>query len=139
MRGCIKHLLSYRKKRRTLRHPAHIAIRARTQNDKKTTRSAILTCDTSSDYNVISKKLITDVLHEQYHPIGDASSLSSSAQRDIDGLDGYVYLDWRWESNKEEWHNSLFYITKTADPPYDAVLGRSDAEYYGLLATRRKA
>lgn len=65
------------------------------------------------------------------------SSMSSWAQRYGEDIDGYVYIDWRRESSKDEWHTTLFYVTEAADPPYDAVLGRDDAAYYGILKTRR--
>ncbi|KAH7371654.1 hypothetical protein BKA66DRAFT_443854 [Pyrenochaeta sp. MPI-SDFR-AT-0127] len=139
MSGCILHFFSYnRQKKRTLRHPAPITIRAQSPGDTKTTRRAILACDTASNSNVISQQLVTTVLREQYHPIDEQSTLPVPTQTYGEEIDGYVYLDWCWESNQQQWHNTRFFVTKTNDPSYDAVLGKEDAEYYGMLKARYK-
>ena len=111
---------------------------ARTVDDVDTTRSAILSCDIASDSNVISHRLVTKVLGEQYHPIDRERSLP--VQTDIYGehIDGYVDLDWCWERNTNRWHNTRFLVTTMYDPPYDAVLGRKDAEYYGMIRAKSK-
>jgi hypothetical protein len=50
-------------------------------------------------------------------------------------VDGYVDLEWCFE-NRKATNKSRFFVTSVHDPPYDAVLGRPDAERYGILKTK---
>jgi hypothetical protein len=131
-------LLIVTQKRRNLQHPTSIEIRARTVDDVDTSRGAILTCDTSSDSNLISHRLVTKVLGEQYHQIEKADTMPIRTQVYGEHIYGHVDLDWCWESNTEQWHNTRFLVTTTYDPPYDAVLGRKDAEQYGMIRARSR-
>ncbi|KAH8702837.1 hypothetical protein GQ44DRAFT_778439 [Phaeosphaeriaceae sp. PMI808] len=129
---------SKKKNRQTLCHPTPIAIRSQSPDNTKATRWAILACDISSESNIISQQLVIEVLGEQYHALDEQSMLAMRITRYGEKIDGYVYLDWRWESNMEQWHSTRFFVTNTSDPPYDAVLGKKDAEYYGMTKPRRK-
>jgi len=129
---------STKKKRRNLQHPSPVHIRARSVDDVDTTRSAILSCDTATDSNVISHRLVTKVLGEQYHPIDKEGALPVQTELYGEQIDGYVDLDWCWERNTGKWHNTRFLVTTMYNPPYDAVLGRKDAEYYGLIRAKKR-
>jgi hypothetical protein len=53
-------------------------------------------------------------------------------------VEGYVFLDWCSEHDWKQWHNTRFLVTTTYDPPYDAVLGKADAEQYDLAKRRNR-
>jgi hypothetical protein len=117
----------------SLRHPTSIEIRARTSDDTETSRGAILSCDPASDSNLVSHHLVAKILHEPIH-ICDGTSTDLARSRICDEeVGGYVDLDWRVDSDAQRWHTSRFLVTTTYNPPYDAVLGRKDAEHYGML------
>jgi hypothetical protein len=53
-------------------------------------------------------------------------------------VEGYVVLDWCSEHDQELLHRTRFLVTTTCDPPYDAVLGKTEADQYGLSKRRNK-
>ncbi|KAI8934455.1 hypothetical protein NX059_009186 [Plenodomus lindquistii] len=122
----------------TLRGPTPVEFRVRLCDNEDASRVAILTYDTASVPNVISRRLVTKVLGETAHPIEKGSSKPIRTQVHGEEVDGYVDLDWCRDANSESWHNTRFLVTTTSNPPYDAVLGRKDAESYGMVPSRSK-
>jgi hypothetical protein len=92
----------------------------------------MLSCDSSCDANYISNELVTKFLGQKIHPILDEEKLAHAQSLTHEGIQGYVELDWCRESNTNQWHMAYFLVTSTVDPPYDAVLGKRDAEKYGM-------
>ncbi|KAH7085023.1 hypothetical protein BKA63DRAFT_8167 [Paraphoma chrysanthemicola] len=129
---------SSRKHKRSLRNPTPVEIRARNSDDAETSRGAILSYDPACDHNVVSHHLVTKVLHEPIHTCDNGSATRVGPQICREDVSGYVDLDWCTESDTQRWHTSRFLVTTTYDPPYDAVLGRKDAEHYGMLRTRSR-
>lgn len=95
-------------------------------------RAAILSIDSNSDSNVISQKLVTNVLCEPIHPIDKEATKPNEGGHEQQPQ-GYVDLDWCLRENSKRIHRTRFLISSTYDPPFDAVLGKNDASEYGLL------
>jgi hypothetical protein len=131
-------MLTFQQKKSPLRNPMPIEIRARTSDDVETSRGAILSCDPTSNANTISHRLATKVLNEPVHSFDHTFTEQSRARIHGEEVGGYVDLEWCFENNTKRWHTSRFLVTKTYNPPYDAVLGRSDAEIYGMLRSRNR-
>jgi hypothetical protein len=123
--------------KRLFRNPTPIELHARTSEDVETTRGAILSYDPASDNNIISHNLVTKVLGEQIHPFNH-TVVAPIQTHTGEEVGGYVDLDWYFASKKPRWNTSRFLVTTTYDAPYDAVLGKKDAEQYGLLRSRRR-
>ena len=99
-----------------------------------TTRSTVLSCDEYATINYISSGAATE-LGQEPHPIDkEANPWGSKAPRE--DIKGYIDLDWRFENSTREWYTTSFYVTSTNDPPYDAVLGRREAEQLGMIRSR---
>jgi hypothetical protein len=120
------------------RNPTPIEIRAQTSEDAETSRGAILSYDSGSENNIISHRLVTKVLGEHIHPLDDTIPAIARINTCGKEIGGYVDLEWCMENDRKHWHTSRFLVTTTYDPPYDAVLGRKDAEYYGMIRTRSR-
>lgn len=50
-------------------------------------------------------------------------------------FEGSIEIVWKLESKEVK---TRFLVPKRVDPPYDVVLGKKDAERYGLLRTDGK-
>ncbi|KAF2468338.1 uncharacterized protein BDR25DRAFT_232227 [Lindgomyces ingoldianus] len=120
---------------RRLRHPTRIVIRC---NSTEKCGHAILTVDTASENNIISHHLFKSVLHEPIQSI-DADSPHSphnTIRSSEESVRGYVDLVWYLEDDSNIEYQSRFFVVSSQNPPYDAVLGRRDAERYGILKPR---
>ncbi|KAH3942720.1 hypothetical protein HBH98_183890 [Parastagonospora nodorum] len=133
------------KEDRTRLQPTPIEIRARLSEDTETSRAAILSYDPVSNTNIISYHLATKILDEPIHALDGSlpytdDSLKNHVRMRIHGeeIGGYVDLDWCFEETSKRWHTSRFFVTSTHDPPYDAVLGRRDAEHCGMIQSRSR-
>lgn len=124
---------------RQLRKPVQIEIKAHTPDNTETWRVAILSCDPKSEANVISEQLVTQVLRTPVCPLDEkAAAALEQRGRHLDRVNGYVDLVWCFGNNTIRMQSTRFLVTSSHDPPYDAVLGRPDAEQHGLLKARRK-
>lgn len=95
-------------------------------------RIAILSFDTTTDANLISPKLAMEILGLTIKPL-DGENKSAVEQfdgRDID-TQGYVDLVWCFQNSPEKC-NTRFAVTRSYDPPFDAVLGRKGTIQIGL-------
>ncbi|KAH3917013.1 hypothetical protein HBH56_051110 [Parastagonospora nodorum] len=126
------------KEDRTRLQPTPIEIRARLSEDTETSRVAILSYDPTSNTNIISYHLATKILEEPIHTLDNSSTNHVRTKIHGEEIGGYVDLDWCFEETSKRWHTSRFFVTTTYDPPYDAVLGRRDAEDYGMLRSRSR-
>ena len=95
----------------------------------------MLTCDPKLDTNIISRSLVTNLLGAHIHPL-DKETLHGTEQLNAQKVDGYVELCWCFEKNSKRLHNTRFIVTSSENASYDAVLGRKDAEHYGMLGSK---
>ncbi|KAF2123918.1 hypothetical protein P153DRAFT_141031 [Dothidotthia symphoricarpi CBS 119687] len=121
-----------------LQNPARIVIRSQAYQDEETWRSAIISCDTTSDDNIISHELVTKVLCASIQSIDKECQGPLRTQRYGESINGYVDLAWCLKNNEHRTHKTRFFVTTSNNPPYDAVLGRRDAEQYGISKPRNK-
>ena len=96
----------------------------------------MLTCDPKLDTNIISRSLVTNLLGAHIHPLDKETMLHGKEQMNIQEVDGYVDLYWCFERNSKRLHNTRFIVTSSENASYDAVLGRKDAEHYGMLGSK---
>jgi hypothetical protein len=113
-------------------------VRCCTIDGAPTSRVAILTHDTSSNDNYISHRLVTKDLHEEIQPFEKEATMRIRTQLRSEEIEGYVVLEWCSEHDREQWHTTRFLVTTTYDAPYDAVIGKMDANQYGLVKRRNK-
>lgn len=97
----------------------------------------MLSCDPKSDTNIISRSLVTNLLGAHIHPL-DKETLHGTEQLNAQKVDGYVELCWCFEKNSKRLHNTRFIVTSSENTSYDAVLGRDDAEHYGMLRSKTR-
>jgi len=114
-----------------------IEVRPRKAEETESWRVAILTYDRKSKTNVISQELVTTVLGTPIQPFDEYTTKPKKSRRHRYDTDGYVDLEWCFENTKKT-HNTRFFVTSASDPPYDAVLGRPDAEQYGILKSKNR-
>ena len=93
-----------------------------------------MSCNPKFKINVISRKLVTAVLCAHIQPFDIETATQEKDQIDTK-IEGYVDLSWRFENNSKETHTTRFLVPTCSNPPYDAVLGKIDAEYYGMLGS----
>jgi hypothetical protein len=120
------------------RRPVQIEIYSQAPDGTEAWRVAVLSCNPKSDTNVISQGLVTTVLSVPVHPFDKETTKPAQSQKHCDEMDGYVDLDWCFESNRETMQSTRFFVTSCHNPPFDAVLGRPDAKRHGMLNTRRR-
>ncbi|EDU48762.1 hypothetical protein PtrSN002B_009507 [Pyrenophora tritici-repentis] len=120
----------------SLRSPTQIRVCCGKLQGERISRAAILSYDKSSNENYISHRLVSNVLREDTQPFDKDATIRIRTQMHSEEAEGYVDLYWYLEHDPEHQHNTRFLVTKTDDPPYDAVLGKADARRYGL-ATRQ--
>jgi hypothetical protein len=103
-----------------------------------TTRSLIISRDSISAESYISECAVTKVLHKDVQLLKHDATIRIPTQSHSEGVKGYVDLEWCLQHDQKSWNYTRFLVTTTYDPPYDAVLGRADAELYGLTKRRSR-
>lgn len=90
--------------------------------------------DTAADTNLISPRLVTEVLGLTISPLEKGCN-TYSEQRSEEEVDaqGYVDLVWSFETSRKIFEPTRFVVTSTYDPPFDAVLGWRDSVKHGLV------
>ena len=97
-------------------------------------RFAKLSYDKTTESNLISPKLVTEVLGRAITPsdmeygkfVGRFNGQDMETQ-------GYVDLVWCFQNQRNIYEHTRFVVTSTYDPPFDAVLGRRDSIKYGIV------
>ncbi|KAH7379488.1 hypothetical protein BKA66DRAFT_466053 [Pyrenochaeta sp. MPI-SDFR-AT-0127] len=135
MMGCdwFSTVLQRRKKRRGPPQPVPIEIRIQLSDNTEAWRLAILSCNPNSESNMISQKLVTNILSARIQALDKEATTYEQDQMKTDEVDGYVDLVWCFEKSSKRMHNTRFLVTSCYSPPYDAVLGKKDAEHVGML------
>jgi hypothetical protein len=132
------HYLHFSCEKQGLRSPTQITVRCATTDGAPTLRAAILAYDKASNANYISRRLVTKVLHEDIQPFDRDATMCIRTQLNSEEVEGYVSLDWCSEHDRKQWHNTRFLVTTTYDAPYDAVLGKTDAERYDMIKRKNR-
>ncbi|KAJ9665653.1 hypothetical protein H2201_004137 [Coniosporium apollinis] len=101
-------------------------------------RIAILSFDPTTDSNLISPKLVTEVLGMTIHPLdGKEGELPYEQFKGQEmNTQGYIDLAWCFQRSRTV-YNTRFVVTTTYNPPFDAVLGRKSAVEIGLAKSQR--
>lgn len=115
------------KRRRTATpQPATIEICSSPQSTTARWRVSKLSFDASENADLVSQRLVTQILALNIHPFDKETSfglpISTYNGQRIE-TEGYVDLVWCLQ-NTRQIHNTRFLVTKAFDPPFDAVLGR---------------
>jgi hypothetical protein len=76
---------------------------------------------------------VEQVLNDRVQPIDKETTAYVQKYTFGERVDGYVDLVWYPRSNADRSYTTRFYVTSTDNPPYDAVLGRIDAERYTMF------
>jgi hypothetical protein len=124
-------------KARKPRRPVQIEICSQASDGIEAWRVAVLSYNPKSNTNVISQELVTTVLGAPIHSIDKDTTESAHGRKHYAEMDGYVDLDWCFESNRQTLQSTRFFVTSCHNPPFDAVLGSPDAKRYGMLKTRK--
>lgn len=97
-------------------------------------RIAMLWCPAENlDANIISKKLVTEVLELEIRGFREKSTIEIQFQGQPMNTDGFVELQWGLENSRSRSvYRTTFLVTAVEDPPFDVVLGRRYAITYGL-------
>ena len=96
-------------------------------------RIAKLSFDTTAETNLISQRLVTEVLGLTINPLEKECNTCVERQSGEVDAQGYVDLVWSFERSRKIFEPTRFVVTSTYDPPFDAVLGRSDSIKHGLV------
>ena len=88
--------------------------------------------DNSLETNLISPKLVTEILNMAIQPLDKEGQPYCNH---FDGKDwdiqGYVDLVWCFQNSRKV-YETRFAVTANNDPPIDTVLGRTSGLEYGL-------
>ncbi|KAF2192334.1 hypothetical protein K469DRAFT_716860 [Zopfia rhizophila CBS 207.26] len=100
------------------RKPTHpdsttIELRVASHSSPKQWNFAKMSLETTSDDNIISQRLLEEVLGEH-----DAQS--------------WIEVEWYLQRWPRKVYSTRFSISSTYDPPFDTVLGRRDISNYGI-------
>jgi hypothetical protein len=87
---------------------------------------------------MISQKLVTNILGAPIHSFNKEATTHGQDRINTEEVDGYVDLVWCYEKNSKRMHNTRFFVTSCYSPPYDAVLGKKDAEHFGMLESKNR-
>lgn len=107
--------------------PAAIAFRTEGTSQANIWRMALLSCNPETDLNVISQSLVKNVLKVRIESIDRGTAPEGRDDTDIEKVEGFVDLVWRFGNNKEIQHSTRFFVTSDPNPSYDAVLGKTSA------------
>jgi hypothetical protein len=103
-----------------------------------TARSLIISRDPESPESYISKRAVTEVLQKDAQFLKHNATIRILTQSHSEHVKGYVDLKWCLRGDERSWNCTRFLVSTTYDPPYDAVLGKADAELYGLTKRRSR-
>ncbi|KAH8722342.1 hypothetical protein GQ44DRAFT_687098 [Phaeosphaeriaceae sp. PMI808] len=131
-------LFTRRKKKSDPLEPIPIEIRQQLPNNTEAWRLAILSYDPNFESNMISQKLVINVLGAPIQPFDEESTTHGKDRINVSMADGYVDLVWCCENNSKQIHKSRFLVASCYNPPYDAVLGRKDGEHFGILESKNR-
>jgi hypothetical protein len=118
-----------------LQSPTEVRLRSPLSNDTGRRHVAVLSCNPVCPVNYIRHELVTKYLGEKVLPVVNKDEMVDAEALSSEGVKGYVELEWCLESDKKQWHPAHFFVTATADPAYDVVLGTRDAERLGMSKT----
>jgi len=97
-------------------------------------RIAKLSFDATADTNLISPRLVTEVLGLTISPLEKGCNAYAELRSEEEAdAQGYVDLVWSFETSRKIFEPTRFVVTSTYDPPFDAVLGRGDSIKHGLV------
>ncbi|KAH7390764.1 hypothetical protein DE146DRAFT_142456 [Phaeosphaeria sp. MPI-PUGE-AT-0046c] len=114
------------------RNPADVKVRGRHINTTGGEHAAVLSYDAACSVNYISSGLVTNFLGEEIHPLVEEKDLKQAQSLSPEAVKGFVDLEWRMDSNTQDWHMARFLVTTSPDPIYDLVLGNRDGRKYGM-------
>jgi hypothetical protein len=124
-----------RPKRSDHNHLHHtIDIYTNFDTDPPSSRLATLSLDTDSDVNLISKKLVNEVLRIETRPLDKEGLVSVDGQQVR--LQGYVDIRWSINSAPRKIYSTRFYVPEIDDPSFDARLAQQTIQEYGLLKSK---
>ena len=110
-----------------------VEIRSTATDGAEVWRVAELSSNPKCEDNVISQKLVTNVLGEPIHPLDKERVAPTRTTKHRPQVEGYVEVAWCLENAPRRIHGPMrFLVSSTYDPPYDAVLGRRDSVHYGI-------
>jgi hypothetical protein len=115
---------------------AAIAFRTEGTSQANIWRIALLSCNPETDLNVTSQSLVKNVLKVRIESIDRDTAPEGRDDTDIEKVEGFVDLVWRFGNNKKKQHrqhSTRFFVTSDPNPSYDAVLGKTSAMQYGFL------
>jgi len=121
-------------RRQRIPQPAQIEICSRTKGSLETWEVAVLSCDPNTTESIISRPML-QVLDVPVHTSEKTECVLANNRGE--GVEGYVDLTWCFGSNTKHIQETRFWVTTTENPAYDVVLGRGDAEKFGLVKPRR--
>lgn len=107
-------------------------MKSQTHDGRETWRAAILSYDRNTSQNIISYRIVTEVLNIQMRLIDQDTKGHRSLNSYGEEIAGIILLEWRLEGSRELGNRTWFYVTTTDNPAYDVVVGRDAAEKYGL-------
>lgn len=117
----------------------HIVFHAKTADYVDAQRAAVLSSDRKARHNLISQELTRtlDIPIQSLDDLDEGSIKLETSWKQKHGVDGYVDLGWCFRQEKTI-NKSRFFVASMQEPPYDAVLGRTDAIRYGLLKSKHR-
>ncbi|OCK90704.1 uncharacterized protein K441DRAFT_233251 [Cenococcum geophilum 1.58] len=101
--------------------------------DPLSSRLATLSLNADSDLNLISKKLVNEVLSIETRP-HDKGVVSVDGQQVR--LQGYVDIRWSINSAPRKIYSTRFYVPEIDDPSFDVRLAKQTIQEYGLLKSK---
>jgi hypothetical protein len=112
--------VSSKHRRPTTQRTHTIDINANSDNGTYIWRSAAVSYDDSTNENVVSRYLVTEILKKPIHPIDDESRRSYRTKKDVNG---YTELVWCVENSRHV-QSTEFFVSTDYRPRYDVVFGR---------------
>lgn len=110
---------------------AHIDIQTKGPDGSNYCNSAVLSYDRKPGENLVSRRLVENVLHIDVRSIDKESAAFLTRKLPGENVEGFVDLQWSFEDEKQK-QTTRLYVAADPDPPYDVRLGKQAAKRYGL-------
>ncbi|KAK7190717.1 hypothetical protein PSPO01_02880 [Paraphaeosphaeria sporulosa] len=107
-------------RRATTQRTHTIEINANSDSGTHIWKSAAVSYDASTDENVVSRYLVTEVLKKPIYPVNEEKRRSYRTTKDVSG---YTELVWCVDNSRHV-QSTEFFVSSEYRPRYDVVFGR---------------
>jgi len=127
--NCLPRVKARSKRKATVPQTSTIEFYTGQRDARDVWRIARLSFDFDTDVNLISPRLVTEVLGLVITPLEHKDEYGKGQNK---RFQGYVDLTWCFYTSRKICGPMRWMVTTAYDPPFDAVLGRKDYKKAGI-------